>query len=109
MKSFEKKIEIMKTKNKLKNISIYLESDLTPKEIKTGKKIMEIAKEENKWGIRYHKLTTNNSTYVWDKKITALPKWERKIVKHRRTRAARVTTRQWKTDTNIGNGIEKIH
>lgn len=71
--NYEKKVEIMKNKSKLRKTEIYIENDLTINGRNIQRKIMEIAKEERRTGnsrvkVIYQKLTINNDIYLWDKK-----------------------------------------
>lgn len=72
MESWEKKKEVMQTKNKLKNTKIYIDNDLTKKEREIQMEIRKIAFEEKKKGkrtkISYQALKVNDEVYKWDKK-----------------------------------------
>ena len=71
---FDTKMKILKNKGKidyLKENKIFINTDLTKKEIKIQSKIREIAKEERNKGNRikigYKKLTINGKEWKWDK------------------------------------------
>lgn len=72
MESWEKKKEVMISKNKLKDTRIYIDNDMTKKEREIQKEIRNIAMEEKKKGNRakigYQSLVINDEEYKWDEK-----------------------------------------
>ena len=83
LESFEKKLEVMKNKSKLKSIEgdkIYIDNDLTKKEIQIQKKIKEIANEERlnqkQVKIGHQKIFIEKELYIWNRKNDKLVKVE---------------------------------
>lgn len=76
-KSVEK-MNVMKNKNKLKGSAerIYINHELTKQEIEIQKEIKRVAEEERRKGKRtkigYQKLTVDQQTWKWDKKLSKL-------------------------------------
>ena len=60
----------MQNKNKLKGTTIFIENDMTNKEINIQNELKKIAKQEyekgNKVRIGYQKLTINSKTFDWE-------------------------------------------
>lgn len=70
LESLEKKLEILKAKNKIKRSTVYIDSDLTQCEREIQRQIRSIAREEGGKGktvkIGYQKLTVNGKEYRWN-------------------------------------------
>lgn len=79
--SLSEKIDVLKNKNKLRELEdrIYIEAELTEKELEIQREIRKIAKEEKQKGkqtkIGYKKLIINGITLKWDEKEDKLKKW----------------------------------
>lgn len=72
LNSFEEKTNVMKNANKLKSTKIFINNELTDKEMKIQWKLREFMKEEIKNGKRvklgYQKLTIDNVVHKWSEK-----------------------------------------
>lgn len=69
LNNWEDKMKVMKNKSKLRGGKVYIDSDLTKKELHIQKTIRELAKKEiesgNRVRVGYQKITINNKTYEW--------------------------------------------
>lgn len=69
-KNWNKKVEVMGRKQKLKGSRIYIDSDLTANEREIQKDLRELAREEKNKGnivkVGYQKITINDKIYKWE-------------------------------------------
>lgn len=76
VQSWKQKADVMSNKRNLKGKKIYIDNDLTVKEMIIQKKIREVANEEVKMGskvrIGYQKVIINNKLYEWNAKADKL-------------------------------------
>ena len=76
LESYEKKMEIMRSKSKIRNTKVYIDNDLTRTERDIQKEIVSIARKENSKGnktnIGYQRLYINGKLFKWNKNENGL-------------------------------------
>lgn len=82
LNNWEEKMKVMENKRKLKDlkdIKVYIDSDLTRNEQEAQKRIREIAgREKNKGNevrVGFNKLWINGEKWVWNRKAYSIEKW----------------------------------